>query len=362
MRKNNIIRVIFSIVAVVGVIMLIGFVLKKNKLKREAMTAVVAEKSDAAVSVRVSEVGKDQLALDFSANGNFAPSQQMNFAAESAGRITSVLVDEGSVVRRGQVIAILKTDALSIDLETAEAAMQNAERDLQRYENAFTTGGVTRQQLDQARLNYENTKARVQQSKIRISDNNIRSTINGIVNKRFVEPGAVVSPGTALFELVDVSKLKLQLTVNETEVASLKQGDKVTVKASVFPDKEFNGVVTFIAPMADKSLNFPIEIEVSQNPGNILKAGMYGTAYFKPGKSAPVVVIPRPAFAGSVSTNQVFVVREDNTAELRKVVAGRVFGDSVEILDGLKEGEKVITSGQINLSDGSKINIIDEKQ
>ena len=153
-------------------------------------------------------------------------------------------------------------------------------RDKQRYENAFKTGGVTQQQLDQAKLALENAEARVAQARIRVGDANIKSSINGIVNKRYIEPGAVVTPGTQLFELVDVSKLKLNIAVNETQVANLKIGDKVDVKASVFPDKNFAGTVTFIAPKADNSLNFPVEIEIAGNPGNQLKAGMYGTAIF----------------------------------------------------------------------------------
>ena len=301
---------------------------------------------------------KESIALDFSANGNFTPAQQMNFASENSGRVTKVLVDEGSHVHIGQTLAIIKTDVLNIDLETAEAAYQNALRDKQRYENAFQTGGVTQQQLDQAKLALENAEARVSQSKIRVSDANIKSTINGIVNKRYIEPGAVVSPGTQLFELVDVSKLKLNIAVNESQVANLKPGDKVSVKASVFPDLNFSGRVTFIAPKADNALNFPVEIEVSSNPGNKLKAGMYGTAIFSFGNTTPVIIIPRSAFVGSVSTNQVFVLENKNTARLKQVIAGRVIGDKVEVLKGLDEGETIITSGQINLSDGSKVSSI----
>jgi RND family efflux transporter MFP subunit len=279
----------------------------------------------------------------------------LNFASENAGRVTRVLVDEGSYVRKGQTLAIIKADVLSIDLESAEAARQNAARDKQRYENAFATGGVTQQQLDQAKLALENAEARVAQARIRVSDANIKSSINGVVNKRYIEPGAVVSPGTQLFELVDVSKLKLNVTVNEAQVANLKVGDKVEVTASVFPDKTFTGKVTFIAPKADVSLNFPVEIELAQNPGAILKAGMYGTAIFNFENLKPVIVVPRAAFVGSVASNQVFVLGKNNTASMRNIVAGRVIADKVEVLQGLNEGETIITSGQINLSDGAKV-------
>jgi RND family efflux transporter MFP subunit len=358
MRKKKLIRIFTAVIILAGVLVLIGSVLANNKKKNAEKTAVVAQTSGSDVAVRVSPVQKEAISLDFSANGNFAPAQQMNFAAENSGRVTRVLVDEGSYVRRGQTLAIIKTDVLNIDLETAQAAYQNALRDKQRYENAFLTGGVTQQQLDQAKLSLENAAARVAQARIRVSDANIKSSINGIVNKRYIEPGAVVNPGTQLFELVDVSRLKLNITVDETQVANLKVGDQVEVKASVFPDKNYAGNVTFIAPKADASLNFPVEIEIASNPGNQLKAGMYGTAIFRSGNSTPVIVVPRSAFVGSVSTNQIFVVENGNTAKLRKVIAGRVLGDKVEILQGLNEGETIITSGQINLTDGSKISQI----
>jgi RND family efflux transporter MFP subunit len=355
MRKKKIIRVFVTITILAGLFILIGSVLANNKKKNAAQTAVVSQTSSGDVSVRISPVQKEAVGLQFSANGNFAPAQQLNFASENSGRVVRVLVDEGSFVRKGQTLAVIKADQLNIDLESAQANYQNALKDKQRYENAFQTGGVTQQQLDGAKLALENASARVAQARIRVGDANIRSSINGIVNKRYIEPGAVVSPGTQLFELVDVSKLKLNITVGEAQVANLKLGDKVNVKASVFPDKNFAGTVSFIAPKADNSLNFPIEIEIASNPGNSLKAGMYGTAIFNFENAAPVIVIPRTAFAGSVSTNQVFVVENGNTARMRKVIAGRVIGDKVEVLEGLNESDNIIISGQINLSDGSRI-------
>jgi RND family efflux transporter MFP subunit len=244
-----------------------------------------------------------------------------------------------------------------VDVRNAGANYQTANADVERYENAFKTGGVTQQQLDQARLSLENAKAKLEQSRINLGDANIRATISGIINKRHIEPGAVVSPGTALFDIVNVSTLKLNVTVNEAQVAQLKQGQPVQVKASVFPDKTFSGKITFIAPKADEALNFPVEIGITNNPGNSLKAGMYGTALFDFPNQSSVIMIPRTAFVGSVSSRQVFV-HENGIARLKTVTPGRIIGEKVEILEGLQEGIAVITSGQINLADGSKVSII----
>ena len=346
---------IITAIAILAVIASIGWVLSNNKKENDAKTAIVAQGASGDVTVRVASIQKAAVDLDFTANGNFQAAQRITFNAENSGRITKILVDEGSRVSKGQLIAVIETDILAVDLQTAEDTYQNAKRDLERYESSFKTGGVTQQQLDQARLNTRNALARLQQAKVRVGEANVRAPFSGIVNKRFIEQGAYVSPGNQLFEIVDVSKLKLAVTVNEGQVANLKVGDKVRIKSNVFPDKNFTGRISFIAPQADNTLNFPVEIEVSNNTGNALKAGMYGTAIFEFPEQAPAITVPRTAFVGSVSSNKVYVLGQGNVATERKVVAGRVFGDQVEILEGLNEGETVITSGQFNLTDGTKV-------
>lgn len=351
-------KALLYIIIGIAAIALIGYILTSNKAKNEAETALVS-KQNTSVAVRTAEVKTSVPDLEYVANGIFAPYQEISFPAENSGRVARVLVDEGSTVRVGQTLAVIEGDKLNIEVQNASAAYQTAQTDYQRYENAFKTGGVTRQQLDQAKLNLTNAKARLSQAQLNYGDATIKSSINGIVNKRNIEPGSVVSPGTVLFEIVNVSKLKLKVTVNEQQVATLKLGTPVTVKASVFPDKEYTGKVTFIAPKADASLNFPVEIEIANNPNNELKAGMYGSAIFDSNgaKPQPVITIPRNAFVGGVDNNQVFVVK-DSTAQLRKIVSGRIFGEQVEVLEGLKEGEVVVTSGQINLQDGTTVSTI----
>ncbi|HYK76846.1 MAG TPA: efflux RND transporter periplasmic adaptor subunit [Daejeonella sp.] len=350
-------RGIITIVSIIAAFGLIGWVLSNNKKKNQEKTAIVAQGSGDVV-VRTATINKSPVDLDFSANGNFKAAQQLTFTAENSGRITKIFVDEGSRVSKGQVIATIDAETLTADLQATQLAYETAKKDLERYESSFQTGGVTQQQLDQAKLNTRNALTRLQQSKIKTGDANIKAPFNGIVNKRFIEQGAYVAPGTQLFQLVDVSKLKLAVTVNESQVANLKIGDQVRIKSNVFPDQDFTGKVRFIAPLADNSLNFPVEIEIANNPGNQLRAGMYGTAIFEFPKQAPALTVPRTAFVGSVSSNRIYVLEAGNVAKERKVIPGRTAGDLVEILEGLKEGETVIISGQINLTDGAKVSPI----
>jgi len=352
-------RIITVIIILIIALGAIAYTLTNNKKKNQEKTDFVA-KGNGAIAVNVADIIKTVPELDFNANGIFAPNQELNFLSENAGRVSKIFVSEGDRVSKGQVLARIDAEIINTDRETAEAAYQNALKDEARYQNSYGTGGVTQQQLDQAKLATRNAKLRLQASQRRLSDANIKSPINGIVNKKYIEVGAfVTAQGTQLFEIVDVSKLKLKVNVNESQVASLKIGDKVAIQSSVFPKDKFTGKVSFIAAKADGALNFPIEIEVANNINNSLKAGMYGTAVFDFPKQAASILIPRTSFVGSVSSNQVFVFdKASNTAKIRKVVSGRILGESVEILSGLNEGETVITSGQINLIDGTPVSIV----
>jgi RND family efflux transporter MFP subunit len=331
----------------------------KNKDANAEKIAIVAEKN-ASVSVKVANVKTEEITLDFVANGNFEPKQELAFSAEKSGKVISVLVREGDRVSVGQTLAIMRGDAVNINAQAAEAGYMNAKSDYNRFENAYKTGGVTKQQLDQAKVALTNADANYRQAKLNVGDTRIKAPISGIINKRFIEPGSMLAamPATQLFEIVNVNTLKLTVTVNESQVVNLKKGTPITVTSSVYPGQEFNGKIIFIAAKADSSLNFPVEIEISNNVNNDLKAGMYGTAVFKSDQQKQTMtVIPRNAFVGSVSGNQVFVA-ENGIARLKTVTAGRILGDKVEILNGLSNGEMVITTGQINLQDGNAIEII----
>lgn len=353
MKKN--ITIVLVIVAVLAVI---GYVLTKNKEENKAKTDIVAQ-NNAAVSVKTTQVKTEAISLDFMANGNFEPIQELTFSAEKSGKVISVLVKEGDYVNVGQTLVIVRSDFVDVNAQTAKASYDNAKADYARYENAFKTGGVTKQQLDQAKLALTNAGANLKQANINVGDTRLKAPIKGFINKKYIEPGSILTgmPASAMFDIVNVSKLKLKVTVNETQVASLKTGSPVTVSASVFPDKVFTGKIIFIAAKADESLNFAVEIEIANSTDNNLKAGMYGTANFGSKQTQELKVVPRNAFVGSVNGNQVFVV-ENGKAKLKKVVSGKILGEQVEIVDGLSDGEAVITTGQINLQDGSLVEII----
>lgn len=349
-----------SIIYIVVAAILIGLAAYKiinNKAEQKAQVEEVAKQVDK-INVNVIAVAREDINTDYVANGTFIPKQEMNLSSEMAGKVVNVLVKEGSRVSAGQTVATIKKDAIEIDVTQAQNNLQNAIIDNQRYENAYKTGGVTKQQLDNSRLQLKNAQAAVRAQGVRVNDANVRAGISGTVNKRMVEPGAIVSPGTTMFEIVNINTLKLSVLVDESQVGRIQVGQIVDIVVNVLPEDRFSGRISFIAPKSDASLNFPVEIEV-QNNGQ-LKAGMYATATFKTNhgvETQNMMTIPAEAFVNGVSSGQLFVV-ENGIAKLKKVSTGKVYGNKVQILSGLEVGEQVVTSGQINLDNGSKVNII----
>ncbi|KPH14571.1 efflux RND transporter periplasmic adaptor subunit [Chryseobacterium sp. ERMR1:04] len=347
---------IYIIVAAV-LVGLAAYKIAGNKEKQKTEVAEVAKQVDK-INVNVVTVKRENINTDYSANGTFLPKQEMNQSSEIAGRIVNVMVKEGSRVSAGQVLATIKKDAIEVDVAQAQNNLQNAVIDNQRYENAFKTGGVTKQQVDNSRLQLKNAQAAVKAQGVRVNDASIRAGISGTINKKMVEPGTVVSIGTSMFEIVNINSLKLSVLVDESQIGRIQLGQEVPINVNVLPEDSFSGRITFIAPKSDASLNFPVEIEV-QNRGN-LKAGMYATALFKTNHGAEtqnMLTVPAEAFVNGVSSGQLFIV-ENGTAKLVKVTIGKIYGDKVQILSGLNDGQQVITSGQINLDNGSKINIV----
>lgn len=349
-------KAIITIAIIAASIVGLFFILAHNKAKNEAQTAVATEKNDG-VLVRIAVAETRAINMEYVVNGTFAPKQEVFISTELPGKVIQVLVQEGSKVSAGQTLAVIKGDQQSVAVANAQAVFDNAQNEVSRFESAYETGGVTKQQLDQIRLQLENAKNNLQSAQLNAGNVNIKASFPGIVNKKNIEPGSYVNPGQALFEIVNISTLKLRVNVDEKTIGKVRQGQKVAVKCPVLPDEQWEGKVSFIAPRADASLSFPVELEIENKGAGQLKAGMFGTAIFGKDETVNALVIPRSAFVGNVSSRQVFV-EKNNEVTLTTINIGRDFGEYIEVVSGIEAGDRVIVSGQINLFDGTRVEII----
>ncbi len=348
-------KLIYILLAVI-IVGAVAYKLMSNK-KEMAATAAVAEIKSQAISVALTEPKTGKIDKSFTAQGNFAPMNALTLTSETSGQVLKVFKRKGDKVRAGEVLAQVEANTMSADLATAQANFEKAKRDLGRYENLAAGEAITKRQLEEARLNVKVTEAQLVAARQRVNKTRITAPISGEINEIYIEVGSFLNMGAKLYDIVNVDKLKLKVQVNEAQVLLIDKGQKVKVKADVNAAQEFEGTVTAIAAQATNALKYDVEIEVKNPAKNSLRAGMYGTAAFQIQEHRDALLIPREAIVGGIQDPSVYVV-QNGIASLKKVKAGTVTQDQVEIVDGLTAGDKVVRSGQINLVNGSKVQAI----
>ena len=168
--------------------------------------------------------------------------------------------------------------------------------------------------------------------------------------------GQFLGGGSPVCTIVNNKTLKIDVKVTDHEVYDLSKGEKVAVSLPTFPDKKFTGTITFIADKADAAMKFSVEITLTNDADVHLKSGLYAEVEL-PVKSEDKLVINKDAISGSMEKPSVFVVINGKAVK-RSIVTGQSNDTQVEVLSGLKKGELIIVSGQLNLNDGDEVNIV----
>ena len=351
-------RILITVFVVGAAVAAAAFILKSNKEEMQEQTEL-AKNVNSTIPVHVEAVKEEKIGGTFTATGSFEPARQIVVVTELAGKVISLPVKEGQFVSKGQLLARIEYATHEADLRSAEANLQKLSTDKERYQRLVASGGVTQAQLDDVNLAYVNAESRVVSAKKKLADSYIRAPFAGYVNKRFVEEGAYLNAAKEVFEIVETSRLKMAVNVSETQVLSVSQADRITVHADVYPGTEYRANLNFIGAKADANLNFPVELQIENVKDKPLRAGMYGRATFHLSESQPSLVIPRSALLGSAEDARVYVVTDD-VVELKEFVAGRTFSNSIEVISGLEKGAKVVINGQINLSPGAKVTVLNQ--
>ena len=348
---------ILSIVAILAVVALVAFRLVSNKKAIDEKNQL-PDNSGVAVAVNAAPVQSRVSQRNLSLVGTVAANQVIDVKAEVQGKLLSLRAELGDPVRRGQVIGRIDNQLQQLAVRNAGQQLADARQNVERYKNLFEGGAATQAQLDQYRLAFENATNQLAQARKQLANAVVTAPINGQVTRKAVEAGAFLSPGAAIVTIVDVSRLKVQLNVAENDVYALKPGDPVHITTTVFPGVSYPGKITFISPAGDEAHNYPVEVSFANQAKHPLKAGTYVDVAFNRQSQTPSLQIPREALVGSVKNARVYVVGDDSLTRLRKVTVGADYGDHLEVLEGLREGERVVTTGQINLTDSTRVNVI----
>jgi len=351
MKTKNIIIIV--VILIVGVI---GYTLFNNKKEMNAEAAKVPE--EFAIPIQIATVGEKTVSNGLTATGEFKGWEEAKLVAESQGSIQYLRVEEGQVIKKGQVIAKVDAVSLSSQLSGAQAAYSKAEKDVARYERLLKVGAVSQSALEDTRIQMENARANIAQINQQLSFTVIKSPIDGVVNKLMVEETSFVMPGNEIAEIVQVDRLKIQVNVAEDNLSKIKEGQQVSIKTDVYPLETFKGKVSNISVKADASRKFQITIEVDNTKDNQLRAGLFAEVNFDALKSneTEAMFIPREAIVGSLQNPSVYIVN-DSTVTLQKIKVGAVIDVDVAVLEGLQNGQQVVTKGIINLTNGTKVKI-----
>jgi len=352
---NKVIRIIITLLVLGGAIGVVVWKLNDNKQVINEQAKLAQERNDV-IPVKTVVLARQTISSKFKSSGQFQPFQELALVSDVSGRVTQLNVKNGSSVNEGAVILTVDNDLLKNQLDIAVLNLKKAEHDLTRLKNLIGDGGITQQQVNDAENAVENLKAQIRGLEKQISLTVIKAPISGIVSGKTIEKGAFIGPGAPILNIVNVARLKFQVNLSEEEVVQVKIGQQVSLSADLYPDKTFSGVISFISAKADNARRFMVEVELNNPASNPLKGGMNGYAFFDSGKSATLLALPREAIVGSVRDAKVSVV-ENSVAQLKPVRLGVIYGDFAAVEDGLKEGDVIVIAGQINLEDGTKVEV-----
>jgi RND family efflux transporter MFP subunit len=297
---------------------------------------------------------------DFEVNGSFMAIHELTLMSEGQGKVIDLPVSTGDFVSPGQVLARLDDELVRSQLGLANASLDKARADLKKYEGLLKADAISGQQVEDVKLALKKAETDVTTLKKQLDFAEIKAPIQGTITRRAIEKGSLVMPGSPVVDIVDVSRLKFLANVAESEVVHIRKGQQIPITSTLYPGNVYKGVVVSVGVKADDARRFPVEIEMVNDPSNPLKAGMFGTAAFESGATHETILIPRNAIVGSIKSPKVYVV-ENNKSVAREIRIGASNDREVEVLDGLKVGELVVISGQINLDNNVTVRVVNNK-
>ena len=272
-----------------------------------------------------------------------------NIAPQAAGRISRILVDVGDFVKKGQVVAEMdQTQLAQIELQ-----LKNNEVEYNRLKELYEVGGLSKSDLDAVEMAYNVSRTQYNNLK---ENATLVSPINGVITARNYDAGDMYAMSAPIYTVEQIVPVKLLVGISETDYTKVKKGDNVEITADALPGQTFNGKVKKIYPTVDPATRtFTVEVVIDNN-NSVLRPGMFARAKVNFGVNNNVV-IPDVSVVKQQGSGErfVYVLNEDGTVTYRKVVLGRRMGTEYEVLEGLSDGAKVVTGGQIRLKDGVKV-------
>jgi multidrug efflux system membrane fusion protein len=297
--------------------------------------------------------------------GDLAAVHQVNVTTDVAGRITDIMFTAGATVKAGSPLVQLFDGPEQGDLASFKAQATGASLALDRAKQLASRQFGPQSTVDAAQATYDQANAGIAKTEALISQKLVRAPFDGELGVRRVEVGQFLSAGTLIVSLTDLSMLYANFTVPEKGSAALKVGQVVRVSVDAYPGRTFDGKITTIEPqIAADTRNIRVQATIA-NPDRILKPGMFTTTTVVLPEKPPVVTVPETAVDYTLYGDSVFLITEKKESDGKTsltvvrtfVQTGNRVGGRVEVLTGLKAGDRVVAVGQLKLQSGAAVAI-----
>ena len=327
------------------------------------------------IAVQVTAVAPGSIARSLVYDADVVGEIEVRVYAQVAERIVSLPVDEGTVVKQGQTLAVLRADSLSDGVKSAVAAVEAARADrdnlkdeVARAEKLVARQIVARAQVDQLRARLLSAEAQIRRLEAMSSQAStargyavVRAPISGVVGRRYLSLGDMAAPSLPILTVVRMDRVELTVEVPEKELVDVRDGSAAQVRVARYGDRVFQGKVVLIAPTIDRQTRTArVKVRID-NPKHELMSGMLARVSLEVERRHGVLVVP---YAGLIIESapgggiayRAYVVEGDQARE-RMVTLGIIDGPRVEVRSGLKAGEVMVTKGQHLLTNGRKVEI-----
>jgi len=312
------------------------------------------QKEEPAIPVEVGSVDRGGIDAAYRGTATIEAEEEATVMSKQEGVIEQVLVEEGDRVRRGQVLARLETDRLKLEVAQAEAEVQRLTEDFNRLKSVYQRNLVSREAYEKTKYELDGQLAAWDLAKLALRESEIRAPFDGVVTARYVKLGNLIQNGAEAFRVTQLDQLRAAIYVPERDIHKLKRNHNVSFSVDAWPDQRGQGHVMLINPVIDPETG-TVKVTVAVAGGqSALKPGMFARAEILYDRKTDALLVPRDAVINEDAQQIVYVVADGKS--LRRIIrTGYSDSEHFEVLEGLDEGEQVVTTGQANLRDDAKV-------
>ncbi|MGL4752567.1 MAG: efflux RND transporter periplasmic adaptor subunit [Aeromonadaceae bacterium] len=364
----------WTAIMLVLVLLIFGSVIGFNLFKNHMMAQYFANMPIPTFPVAVQEVKASDWTPTIEAIGFIEPNQGLDISNETAGKVDKIAFESGHMVKTGDLLLSLDASVEQANLKASQGRMPATKANLDRMRSLYAKGTVSKGNLDSAEADYLQLAGQIESLQATINRMNIRAPFSGQVGIRNVYLGQYLQAGSDIVRLEDTSVMKIRFTIPQTDLSRVKVGQQLHIFVDAYPNQPFNGTISAIEP-AVSAQSGVVQVQAAiPNSDSLLRSGMFAKVQVQLPLLPQQIAIPQTAINFTLYGQTVFVIEpgKDDKGEplldaegkpvmvARQVVVrvGERKEDLAHILEGLKPGEQVVTSGQVRLSNGSHVKIM----